>query len=533
MLRSMYSAVSGIKTHQTKMDVIGNNIANVNTYGFKSSRATFSDVYYQTMSGSSSGSANQGGKDSMQIGYGGSVAGIDVMHSRSGFQMTDNGMDLAIAGEGFFQVQDGDGNIFYTRAGMIRIDATGNVVDQNGNFVLGVSGNPMGVGASSDKIQINVPSTNPQVSKVEQIINGLVFDIKAANPTRDGNISFNFQANPNMPLGEKAQAVISTTGINVTFNQNEIFTSMDDVNAALNAAITAANGGPHPAGDFTISVQGAVNFPLTGLELVGTNYKPTLGDINEGPNFNSLGFTISNVSGAFSGNGIPTFDVVNNGAAGYTISVDINGTLYQATFPTTATAAGQIKLVNMDPLAKDDFIIMDHKGYTNLNDSFTTMAPAWSPEVGTVAATPSLPSNQIGLSTKSFTLLGGTAGGTQSIADLTNIGIGPDGIITGMHAQLGLIPLGRLDLATFDNPQGLDQVGSTYFAVAANSGAAKLTTPGIGGAGSLQAGALEMSNVDLSKEFADMITTQRGFQASSRLVTVSDEILNELVNLKR
>ena len=106
-------------------------------------------------------------------------------------------------------------------------------------------------------------------------------------------------------------------------------------------------------------------------------------------------------------------------------------------------------------------------------------------------------------------------------------------MISAIHSQLGLISIGRIDIATFENPQGLIQEGNTYFSRSANSGNAKITNAGLNGAGGLQAGALEMSNVDLSKEFADMITTQRGFQASSRLITVSDEILNELVNLKR
>ena len=102
----MYSGVSGMKAHQTKLDVIGNNIANVNTYGFKSSRTTFSEVYYQTVRSASGASANQGGMNASQIGYGVNVATIDVMQTRSGFQMTDNGMDVAISGEGFFQVQN-------------------------------------------------------------------------------------------------------------------------------------------------------------------------------------------------------------------------------------------------------------------------------------------------------------------------------------------------------------------------------------------------------------------------------------------
>lgn len=120
MLRSLYSAVSGMKAHQSQLDVIGNNIANVNTFGFKSSRGRFSDVFYQTLQNATGGSATMGGTNASQIGYGTQLAGIDLDMSRSAFQSTNRGLDVAIAGEGFFQVQDSDGNIFYTRAGAFR-----------------------------------------------------------------------------------------------------------------------------------------------------------------------------------------------------------------------------------------------------------------------------------------------------------------------------------------------------------------------------------------------------------------------------
>ena len=132
MLRSLYSAVSGMKAHQTKLDVIGNNIANVNTYGFKSSRARFQDVFYQTLQSAAGGDGSQ-------------LGGIDLDMSRSALQSTGRPMDVAITGEGFFQVMDADGNIFYTRAGNLMLDSnSGNLVDSNGYTVLGVSGDPLG-----------------------------------------------------------------------------------------------------------------------------------------------------------------------------------------------------------------------------------------------------------------------------------------------------------------------------------------------------------------------------------------------------
>ena len=111
MLRSLYSAVSGMKAHQTKLDVIGNNIANVNTYGFKSSRARFQDVFYQTLQSAAGGDNNKGGTNASQVGYGSQLGGIDLDMSRSALQSTGRPLDVAIAGEGFFQVMDADGNI--------------------------------------------------------------------------------------------------------------------------------------------------------------------------------------------------------------------------------------------------------------------------------------------------------------------------------------------------------------------------------------------------------------------------------------
>ena len=128
MNRPLYSGVSGMKAHQTRMDVIGNNIANVNTYGFKASRVTFSDVYYQTVRSGSAGSSTSGGTNPGGIGYGTSVGSIDLLMGQSSFTMTDSSLDLAIDGEGFLQVQDADGNKYYTRAGALSFDSAGNLV---------------------------------------------------------------------------------------------------------------------------------------------------------------------------------------------------------------------------------------------------------------------------------------------------------------------------------------------------------------------------------------------------------------------
>lgn len=137
MMKALYSGVSGMRSHQTKMDVIGNNIANVNTYGFKTQRATFRDVYYQTMKSPSSGSDTRGGTNASQVGYGAQVGSIDTIHSLSGYSPTSKATDLYINGEGFFVVQNSNGDQLYTRVGAFNFDAEGNLVDANGSMVCG------------------------------------------------------------------------------------------------------------------------------------------------------------------------------------------------------------------------------------------------------------------------------------------------------------------------------------------------------------------------------------------------------------
>jgi flagellar hook protein FlgE len=138
MLGSMYSAVSGLSAHQKKMDVIGNNIANVNTYGFKSSRVSFSDVFYQTLNGALAPKQNSGGTNPNQLGYGVKVSSIDVINTRAGSATTDRALDVYINGDGYLPVKDNNGIIKYTRVGILNFDTEGNLVDANGNMVLGL-----------------------------------------------------------------------------------------------------------------------------------------------------------------------------------------------------------------------------------------------------------------------------------------------------------------------------------------------------------------------------------------------------------
>lgn len=323
MLRSMYSGISGMKNFQTKLDVIGNNIANVNTYGFKKGRVIFKDLISQTTSGASSATATRGGINAKQVGLGSQIAAIDTIHGTGSLQTTSRVLDCAISGDGFFVVADYDStgnaastpftNLQYTRAGNFYMDADGFLVNSDGKYLFGVS-------------------------------------VNAANPTA--------------PTYDKTAP-----------------------------------------GDYT-------NYTLAE--------DPTLND--------------------------PTNPLV-------TVGED-------------AAAVGTVSMI-------------------------------------------------------------------QIPTDAQEMSVGVDGKVTFVGSDGKLYFAGQLVMAKFANAGGLTKSGSNYYTESSNSGTPLYAAGTENGMGSVQSGFLEMSNVDLSEEFTEMIVAQRGFQANTRIITTSDEILQELVNLKR
>ena len=547
MVRSMYAGVAGMKANQTRMDVIGNNIANANTYGFKSSRATFRDMYYQQIRGASGGSATRGGTNPSMVGYGSQIASIDLLMTQSSFTSTGNPLDVAIAGEGFLQVMDPDGNIYYTKAGMLDIDpATGALIDSNGNFVLGTSatdGKLDSTEPGSNKILIQVAPVQASVGKVETEISGKKLTITSTNQNKSANVSFTFTKTTELPDGKDVVAIMDGTSsaINIQINANSSFASMADLQKAINNAITEANGGAHAGGDFVFSMQPDpfADGPLTGAQIIDTATADYDGgsidlvapgtDVSADGSFLG-GFKIVETGLRFSGEGDVSVEVTDSAdPEGYNVTVTTAGGATYTGFISqeradTSSGSGQVLLKNASGDANDT-ITLSYPNTTdieaNLNNNVT---------IGT--ATASQPSKELGWGKGTFTLTGGTEFTEQDVGNLTGISIGADGTIMGTSAA-GLQVLGRIDLATFANSEGLMQSGNSYFTATSNSGDAKLAIAGENGTGGLRNSALEMSNVDLSQEFSDMITTQRGFQACSRLITVSDTMLEELINLKR
>ena len=645
MNRAMFSGVAGMKSHQTKMDVIGNNIANVNTYGYKSQRAVFSDIYYQTLRGASGGTAGRGGTNPSMVGYGSSLLGVQSQMTQSSMQNTGFGMDVAIAGEGYLQVQDPDGNIFYTKAGMLSYDSNGYLVDINGNFVLGSKGENGEPGIQKIKLD-DVGAVSASTSKFETTINGKKFTMTSANATAEGNVSFSFASSDALPIGQDAQAVISGGSINILLNSKAEFNNMAAVNKAINDAIKEANGGKaHEAGDFTLKCEPDFAGPLTGAQLAGTNFGYDKGKITFPADGIFGGFKFDSVGNDFqlpNGTNLD-FDIARNvdqttGAESFVIKATGGGKTYEATITKDQmNTPGKVVLKN--GTSTTDTITLTFPSYTDVISSGTLQnGQSWSTHLATKPGTgwtednfkngnvlggltfnlkdpakypitqldlsynsgtgdftltftptgggqetvtfkkdglgkaqttqngstinlpsydkllsvanqnavtytqvqvqaknitSSQPSKDLGLGSSAFTLTGGTEGGTITLDELTSINIGSDGSVSVYHPEKGLIIAGKIALATFANPNGLQQEGNNYFSSTTNSGDAVLAEPGTNGTGALKSSSLEMSNVDLSNEFAEMITCQRGFQANSRIITVSDTMLEELINLKR
>ena len=548
MTGSMYAAIAGLQTHMQKMNVIGNNIANVNTYGFKSQRAVFSDIYYQTLRSGSTGTANRGGVSPSTVGYGSTLAGTQTQMSQSSMQNTGFGLDVAITGEGFLQVMDADGNIFYTKAGMLDYDSNGYLTDINGNFVLGsatADGDP-----GSQKIRLtNVGAVPAQAASVTQSINGIEYTIKASNSDKAGNVSITMTSSEALPAGQDVVASISNTGaITLTFNAYSKFDDWNKLNDAINKAITEANNGvQHKGGTFTISASNPDVLTnggqgLTGAQLIGGNFGVDLGSVTgmDDGVFGDAGMVVEKVSTDFAGTGNGTFSATYADASGeWTIKLQIGGTTYEGKLGKD-TLSSSILLKAPD----GSYVQVSNPGYDKFNAAYAAANPGGqNPPTGNPTwangnnganpvFTPSTPSKDLGFGSYPFVLQGGTAGGAVTLDEM-NVAIGTDGSVVVSNSEIGDVTVGRITLANFANPSALAAAGNNYFTASANSGEPQLAEPGQNGTGALKTSALEMSNVDLSAEFADMITTQRGFQANSRIITVSDTMLEELINLKR
>lgn len=738
MVKSLFTGVTGLKAHQQRMDMIGNNIANVNTVGFKADVMTFADVYYQSKRSPSAPTSTLGGINPRQVGYGVKVSSCEANLTQSGYNFTDSKTDIALDGKGFFQVMDGAGNIFYTRAGNFRFDSEGYLVNADGYHVLGVSGECDGVAASSDIIRAVIPKTDNHVSSATKIVNGTGVTVSVTAPSEYTDMSVAFK-HADFPFATYANNILT-----VFFNTEQQYDSKEEFDREIQKALTAGGvtlpddveltidfdsipddpyskaaknmvddfkftttestcrfhisrpsstgtGKDHAYIDFAVNDNSVTdNVKLTygnaPTGQVTVSYDSTNGweitifddttasDINDKlkqflaldensqvPKLNCSGFQIPT---GFSNRGdaikalcggtpadatINTDDVDADGQqlfgvpqgivtgkfdfavkekgefannymiqfakkSGYgntsaawdgntlTINICADTTIADVNDAIRKASAGDDKKIitfydingldygeprkiqEIDGSVTWEYALgfsynTGTKQWTNRDNQVVTdadveLAFGFSVTAPDADAKPSdaavsktddtkadpdrvvwnvatrdkffggIPTvrptggddsfyTKTAKSLSTFNLVDGRIGEDQSMDEFTDYMIGSDGVIIGLHPIYGTMVLGRVDIATFDNPNGLEKVGGTNFRATVASGPASVKRPGEDGAAAVVPNALEMSNVDLADEFTNMITTQRGYQANSRVVTVSDTMIEELLNLKR
>ena len=477
MMRSMYSGVSGLRAHQLKMDIIGNNIANVNTVGFKGQRVTFQEVFNQTIRGAGSPQGGKGGTNPQQVGLGVSLSAIDTFHVRGAVQRTDNNTDLAINGDGFFILSDSAGfqNRNYTRSGNFSLDESGNLVASNGQRVLGYMADPK-----------------------TGVMNTTLEGIRISKAQSDDAVStsfVNFEGNLNNAL-PKITNIADQISFSSTAADGARLTIDPDKKWETTSVVYDALGGKHTL-KFTF-VRGLANDGGNNLTLAAdeTNWVMFIEDIEK-----KTMFQAGNPNEAVSPLGLaPTVGGENLAKVGIPVKFSPEGKLLVGGTNTT----GQHALLNLQVAGSGGAapfpVSVDIRQLTQFHND----------------------------STASITKKDGYPQGF-----LDTFSIGPTGEINGVFTNGQNRVIGRVAMAVFKNPAGLEKTTENMYIPSPNSGEPIYGVPGSSGMGSLNPGTLEMSNVDLSREFTEMISTQRGFQANSRIITSSDEMLQELVNLKR
>ncbi|MEN6460456.1 MAG: flagellar hook protein FlgE [Syntrophomonas sp.] len=486
MMRSMYAAISGLKNHQIRMDVIGNNIANVNTAGYKKSRVVFKDTLYQNIRGASQATGSRGGTNPMGVGLGMTLSSIDQIHTPSPATTTNKTTDMAIDGNGYFVLGCGSEE-YYSRAGAFDFDKQGLLVNTSNGYQV--------KGWLADKDTPDAEGNwSIDTTKSTQAIDLSNYGSVSPKATTQMNFSGNLDSNLDVPKVGTADIDITKTGTDTQYptdTDNTVITSKEVYDSLGNKTtlyFRFFKTGTDP-GDATATPP----VPATNTWAC---------DICESPNFEKM----TKADGTSDYDPTTDFEVVDLSAGGvpvggtkiiraYNLKFDYTGSIAdstkaQITLPIDRSAAG----------ANNMSVTLDFSQFTQ----FDAKSTAWAEYQDGFAK-----------------------------GDLTSFNVGIDGTIQGVYSNGISKNLARVAIANFQNPTGLLQKGSSMFQVSNNSGDARIGAPGEEGMGTIIPGSLEMSNVDISEEFTDMIVTQRGFQANSRIITTSDEMLQELVNLKR
>lgn len=549
MMRSMYSAVSGLKTHQTRMDVIGNNIANVNTVAFKSSSVTFSDILYQTTSNASGANATTGtgGVNAKQIGLGTTAAATKVSITSAGAsETTGNPFDIRLTDKNstnFFIVNNGSENVF-TRSGSFYVDGSGNLcMSSTGYTVMGwqvdeTTGEIRKDTVSALRIMQEKNLTSAPEATTQATIAG-VLDENDTDVKNDAGRVMNLNFYDNLGYQYTAKFAIKSTGTDGKYTV-ELTSVLDSNNQNITAKLTKKQMsqlfGNYQA-DATLGQYGlakGVKFDAANnqYEKDGKKYQKSAKDPTVFEEVNNPTNTVS-ITEIFSGITTTIANNIKNKTNNYNVAFDqttgqatVTGerTSYDLVFDTStgkfASIGGENPSVMLNMAALSSGLINTNGNFQNITVDFSQCLNYENGGKSTIGADAGA--------------VDGTTGKGRKLGAMTGIFIDTSGRIYGTYDNGNTELLGQIAVAQFSNASGLEKVGESCYRTTLNSG----EFDGIGveisaDGSSMTTGELEMSNVDLSSEFTSMITTQRGFQANSRVITTSDTLLEELVNLKR
>lgn len=549
MMRSMYSAVSGLKTHQTRMDVIGNNIANVNTVAFKSSSVTFSDILYQTTSNASGANATTGtgGVNAKQIGLGTTAAATKVSITSAGAsETTGNPFDIRLTDKNstnFFIVNNGSENVF-TRSGSFYVDGSGNLcMSSTGYTVMGwqvdeTTGEIRKDTVSALRIMQEKNLTSAPEATTQATIAG-VLDENDTDVKNDAGRVMNLNFYDNLGYQYTAKFAIKSTGTDGKYTV-ELTSVLDSNNQNIIKNLTKQQisqiFGDYQAdatlGQYGLAKGCTYDDATNQYEKDGKKYQKSATDSTVFQEVGNNANTVS-ITEIFSGITTTMANDIKDQASKTKVEFDtktghatVKGekTSYDLVFDTSTGKFASIggdtpsKMLNMSVLSSG--LLNNNGNFQNITVDFSQCLNYENGGKSTIGADAGA--------------VDGTTGKGRKLGAMTGIFIDTSGRIYGTYDNGNTELLGQIAVAQFSNASGLEKVGESCYRTTLNSG----EFDGIGveisaDGSSMTTGELEMSNVDLSSEFTSMITTQRGFQANSRVITTSDTLLEELVNLKR
>jgi len=507
---ALWAGISGLNASSKELDVIANNLANVNTIGFKSTTTFFADVLSSSISGGASGT--------MQVGRGVAVSEVQTQYGAGSFQTTGNATDVAIDGDGFFMVNDMEGATYYTRAGAFHLNSDGVLVDTNGYMLQGqlvVDGEA--VGPMTD-IRLQGVQSEPQVSTIFALGANL-------NSATETGGQFN-----------TTQTVYDSLGASHTLNNTFTRTELSGEGYwAVQSFLDNTEATDLTADGFIFDSAGNMTGMYTGA--VGAMASSGAGtatiDLNRAGMVYQTGTMVltrtSAATWSVTGLGGYTNATASYDSVGNTISVSLDGT---GTADLTLTLAGA--WADGDTAT---YTLTHTAGpVTDVNVDFSGIPLDGGATIGSGG---NITWNLVGAGSLDITQYAAasviraiTADGYAS-GQLRSLSIDASGRVSGFFTNGQTADLAQIILASFPNPWGLMRMGSNLFGETVTSGSSIRNTPGDSGMGTLTPNTLEMSNTDIAAEFIRMITAQKAYQASARVVTTQDAIMQELMNIKR